>query len=134
MALSDYEKKMLEQLEAQLTNDDPNFADNMNPAPEQVEAITRQISVRNLVLGLLITVVGVGVLIGGVSQSNLWWIGIAGVLVMMYGVWFILVGIRTKTVTIDASEAAKPSSGGVFGDFMNKQTEKLDKYRRRFGK
>ena len=43
MALSEYERKMLEELEAQLSDEDPGFADTLKPKPSP-KAAARQVS------------------------------------------------------------------------------------------
>ena len=44
MALSEYERKMLEELEAQLSDEDPGFADTLKPKPSP-KAAARQVSI-----------------------------------------------------------------------------------------
>ncbi len=132
MALSDYEKKMLAELEAQLTNEDPSFARNMKPAAPEVEAISRQLSVRNLVLGILGLVAGIAILIGGISAPKMWWLGLLGVIIMFASVWYALAGVHTEKVAVPAGGAGSPSASGPRGvsSFMQRQQEIWEKRRR----
>ena len=62
MPLSEYERKMLEELEAQLADEDPSFADTLKPEPPAA-SVPMRLSLRHLVLGLLIAVLGIAVLV-----------------------------------------------------------------------
>jgi hypothetical protein len=86
MPLSEREQRLLKELEQQLQSDDPGFASSLEDSP-----VGGAFNVRNLVLGLLVTVVGVGVLIVGIYQQ---WIplGILGFLIMGAGVYFATAG------------------------------------------
>lgn len=85
MPLSEREQRMLKELEDQLQSEDPGFASSLREAP------VGKFNVRNLVLGLLVVVVGIGVLVFGIYQQ---WIpvGIVGFLVMGLGVYFATTG------------------------------------------
>ncbi|TLP77398.1 DUF3040 domain-containing protein [Nesterenkonia sphaerica] len=86
MPLSEREQRLLKELEQQLQSDDPGFASSLEDS-----TVGGAFNVRNLVLGLLVTVVGVGVLIAGIYQQ---WIplGIVGFLIMGLGVYFATAG------------------------------------------
>lgn len=86
MPLSEREQRMLKELEQQLQSDDPRFASSLEES-----AVGGSFNVRNLVLGLLVTVLGIGVLILGIYQQ---WIvlGIAGFVIMGAGVYFATTG------------------------------------------
>lgn len=101
MPLSEREQRMLRELEEQLQTEDPSFASSLQDAP------VGKVNVRNLVLGLLVAVVGVGVLILGIYQQ---WIpvGILGFLVMGAGVYFATTG-----------GASSPNNGGGNGNGGN---------------
>ena len=58
MPLSEHEQQLLAQLEKQLHDDDPRFASTMH-----TEAVRGRGSMRNVVLGVVIAVVGLGVLL-----------------------------------------------------------------------
>src|SRR5699024_2590113 len=79
MPLSEYEQRVLEQMEQQLRSDDPRL----------VEAITGRRSRRpiNMVVGVVAVLAGLGGLIGGVAAGQTW-LGIIGFLIMFGGVLF----------------------------------------------
>ena len=77
MPLSEYEQRMLEQMERQLHSVDPKLADSMSePRPARPR----------VVLGVVLLVVGVGVLVAG-AVTQLPWLGLIGFLSMFVGVW-----------------------------------------------
>lgn len=85
MPLSEREQRMLKELEEQLQSEDPGFASSMQETP------VGKLNVRNLVLGLLVAVAGIGVLIFGIY--NQWiWLGVIGFLVMGAGAYFATSG------------------------------------------
>ncbi|WP_194164959.1 MULTISPECIES: DUF3040 domain-containing protein [unclassified Pseudactinotalea] len=77
MPLSEYEQRVLEQLEQQLRSDDPRL----------VEVISRQGPRRPLTvaIGVLIVLLGLGGLIGGVASGHIW-LGSLGFVAMFGGV------------------------------------------------
>ena len=82
MPLSEHEQKMLEQLEKQLHEEDPKFADSMG-----ADAL-RRFSTRHIVLGILGVIVGLLVLLlGGVQFSNVF-VGVIGFLIMGASVYY----------------------------------------------
>ena len=83
MALSEYEQKMLEQLEAQLRDEDPKLAESFQPV--------RQVSLKRLVLGIFIIVAGLGILVAAVMMTQSW-IGIIGFVVMLAGAVYMFSG------------------------------------------
>lgn len=100
MPLSEREQRMLKDLEEQLQTEDPSFVSSLQEAP------VGKFNVRNLVLGLLVAVAGIGVLLLGIYQQ---WIpvGILGFLVMGAGVYFATTG--------GASGSANNGGGGSGG-------------------
>ncbi|GAA4830394.1 DUF3040 domain-containing protein [Garicola koreensis] len=103
MPLSEREQRMLKELEDQLQSEDPGFASSLREAP------VGKFNVRNLVLGLLVVVVGIGVLVFGIYQQ---WIpvGIVGFLVMGLGVYFATTGGAG-----DSTGGGGPGNGGSGG-------------------
>ena len=75
MPLSEHEQKLLEQLERQLHEDDPKFANSMGSDPG------RSWSTRHIVIGVLATLAGVLLLLVGVSLQNIF-VGVLGFVVM----------------------------------------------------
>src|SRR5690625_4068342 len=68
MPLSEREQPMLKKMEAQLQTEDPGFASSLQEPP------VGRFNVRDLVLGLLLAVAGIGVVVfattGGAGDSN----------------------------------------------------------------
>jgi hypothetical protein len=81
MPLSEHEQKLLEQLEKQLHEDDPKFANSMGSDP------IRSWSTRHIVIGVLGTIAGILLLLVGVSLQNIF-LGVLGFIVMGAGVYF----------------------------------------------
>jgi hypothetical protein len=78
MPLSEHEQKLLEQLEKQLHEDDPKFANSMGSDP------IRSWSTRHIVIGVLGTIAGILLLLVGVSLQNIF-LGVLGFIVMGAG-------------------------------------------------
>ena len=81
MPLSEYEQRVLEQMERQLTSDDPKFATSL-------ESRTVRPGVRWLIAGAGL-VVGLLLLVAGVSASQPW-LGVVGFVTMLAAVAFAL--------------------------------------------
>jgi hypothetical protein len=76
MPLSEYEQRMLEQMERQLRSDDPKLADTLGSRGSRGSRV---------LLGVVVVVVGIGVLVGG-AALQLPWLGVVGFLAMFGGV------------------------------------------------
>ncbi|WP_328587574.1 DUF3040 domain-containing protein [Serinibacter arcticus] len=76
MPLSEYEQRVLAQMERQLSSDDPKLAQTFSGGPRRTSRV---------VLGCLIVLAGLGMLVGGVAQ-HMTWLGILGFLAMFGGV------------------------------------------------
>ena len=83
MALSEREQKVLEQLEELMSNEDPNFASSMSSTGNTAPVF----SARQLALGILCVLIGLGIVIGAVA-SHLIWLGVLGFLFAAFGVYF----------------------------------------------
>jgi Protein of unknown function (DUF3040) len=120
MPLSEHEQKLLEQLERQLHEDDPKFANSMGSDPG------RSWSTRHIVIGVLATLAGVLLLLVGVSLQNIF-VGVLGFVVMGAGVYF---------ATMRSVAAGKAKAGGhgrkskSKSSFMNSLEERWDEMRR----
>ncbi|WBL18105.1 DUF3040 domain-containing protein [Citricoccus sp. NR2] len=123
MALSEKERRVLEQLEEQLSMEDPQLASQM-----QAAGPVSQFSTRNIVIGVLIAVVGIGVLLWGVTISQLW-LGIIGFLMMVGGVFFATV--RPKGLKSSTARKSGPATGGSGNSaFMSNLEQKWEDRRR----
>ena len=121
MPLSEHEQKLLEQLEKQLHEDDPKFANSMGSDPG------RSWSTRHVVIGVLCALAGIFLLLVGVTLQNIF-VGVLGFVVMGAGVYF---------ATMRSSAPGKPGSGGRPGkpgksrsSFMSSLEERWDERRR----
>lgn len=108
MALTDEERRMLEQLEAQLVNDDPSFAQALasDDAQSSVPA-SFALSPKHLVLGLIVAVVGLGIVLTGVAIGVVS-LGIAGAVVVFLGFLYIFSGSGKEKVSANVP-ARKPA-------------------------
>lgn len=125
MPLSEREQKLLEQLEQQLSADDPRFASNMS------ETGRVGFSTRNLIIGAVSAVVGLGVLLWGVSSQAIW-LGIIGLVVMAAGIYVATSRPRVKdgeSVTSSRSPEPAGSGRGRPGGFMGDLEERWEQRR-----
>ena len=90
MALSEREQKVLEQLEELMSNEDPNFASSMSSTGNTAPVF----SARQLALGILCVLIGLGIIIGAVA-SHLIWLGVLGFLFAAFGVYFASTSKKT---------------------------------------
>lgn len=95
MALTDDERKMLEQLEAQLANEDPSFARALAPDEGDSAASGFSISPKHLVLGLVVAVLGLIVVLLGVVVEMVP-VGIIGAVIVFGGFWYLVSGPRKQ--------------------------------------
>lgn len=119
MPLSEHEQKLLEQLEKQLHEDDPKFANSMGSDPG------RSWSTRHVVIGVLCALAGVFLLLVGVTLQNIL-VGVLGFIVMGGGVYFAT--LRSNTSTNGAKPAGK--TGKQRSSFMSSLEERWDERRR----
>ncbi len=98
MALSDYEKQVLAEMEQHLRKADPDLADAMASSlpeeekPEQPEEVT-SLSPRKIALGAILFTVGLGTVLLGVSfEFSIWAVvlGAIGFIAMVAGVLYAL--------------------------------------------
>lgn len=86
MALSEQERKILEQLQEQLAADDPRFASRMEEEAQQVHTPSgMRFSRKKITIGALIFVLGLATLLAGVSMQLII-VGIIGFVIMGGGV------------------------------------------------
>lgn len=137
MALSDYERKMLEELEAQLSDEDPGFAQTLKPEPSP-RALQHQVSIRHIVLGTLAVIAGIAILVGGVRASIIP-VGVVGLIAMFLGGWYMSLGVTSVPMEGAPRRPRKPAPGSTpkgssrIQDFMARQAEEWEKRRREGG-
>jgi len=118
MPLSEHEQRLLDQLEQQLHDEDPKFANALSSDP------SRALSTRHIVIGVLVTIVGILVLLAGVT-SQLIPVGVLGFLIMGAGVYFATSKKKLRSdPTAAPGTTTKPKSG-----FMNNLEERWDQRR-----
>lgn len=93
MALSDYERKMLEELESQLHSDDPKLSETLTG--EETTATQLSVTPKNLVGGIVVAILGMAVLLGGVA-AEIVPVGVVGVAVIFAGFWYLSAGFIRK--------------------------------------
>ena len=121
MPLSEHEQKLLEQLEKQLHEDDPKFANSMGSDP------SRSWSTRHVVIGVLGALAGIFLLLVGVTIQNIF-VGVLGFVVMGGGVYFATMRNTGAGKQRSAGSAGKP--GKPRSSFMNSLEERWDERRR----
>ncbi|MBD1539893.1 DUF3040 domain-containing protein [Arthrobacter sp. S13_S34] len=121
MPLSEHEQKLLEQLEKQLHEDDPKFANSMGSDPG------RSWSTRHVVIGVLCALAGVFLLLVGVTLQSIF-VGVLGFIVMGGGVYFAT--MRSSTAAKPGSKAGSRKPGKQKNSFMSSLEERWDERRR----
>jgi hypothetical protein len=121
MPLSEHEQKLLEQLEKQLHEDDPKFANSMGSDPG------RSWSTRHVVIGVLCALAGVFLLLVGVTLQNIF-VGVLGFIVMGGGVYFAT--MRSTAAAKPGAKARSGKNGKQRSSFMSSLEERWDERRR----
>ncbi len=98
MPLSEHEQRLLEQMERALYAEDPKLASTLRGAD------LRAHQQRRVIVGTLGLIVGLGLLLAGVTIG--WALGVAGFLVMLASAWWIASGWRSGST---------PATSGVGG-------------------
>ncbi len=121
MPLSEYEQRMLEQMERQLHSVDPKLADSMDePRPARSRVL----------LGVGLLVVGVGVLLAG-AVTQLPWLGVIGFLSMFVGVWQAIYAQRRGGSTPASPSTARGTAARAGGrrSFMQRLEDRWERRR-----
>jgi Flp pilus assembly protein TadB len=121
MPLSEHEQKLLEQLEKQLHEDDPKFANSMGSDPG------RSWSTRHVVIGVLGALAGVFLLLVGVTLQNIF-VGVLGFVVMGGGVYYAT--MRSSAAAAKPGSKAGRKPGKQRSSFMSNLEERWDERRR----
>lgn len=122
MPLSEYEQRVLAQMERQLSSDDPKLAQTFSGGPRRTPRI---------VLGAALAVAGLGALVGGVAQQ-MTWLGLVGFLMMFGGV---LVAMSRSSAAGAAPGPAAPAAGAApvksagRSTFMSRLDDRWDRRR-----
>ncbi|WP_168581331.1 DUF3040 domain-containing protein [Gephyromycinifex aptenodytis] len=131
MPLSEHEQKLLEQMERALYAEDPKFATQMKGSHRGT------IGGRRAGIGIAVAVLGLGLIIAGVSL-RLVWLGGIGFAVMVAGVAWAFTPTRTSKEAPEAPAAAtatsarvrrrqaRPSKQGGSSSFMQRMEDRWD--------
>ena len=101
MALSDYEKRVLAEMEHHLRTQDPDLADKMASSipPEEAEQPKSSMSPRRIAIGSILAAAGLGVVLIGVTVSAPWLtiaLGAIGFVMMVAGVLYAISSEKTR--------------------------------------
>ncbi|MDR1635050.1 MAG: DUF3040 domain-containing protein [Bifidobacteriaceae bacterium] len=96
MPLSEYEQRVLDQLEAQLASEDPKLESRMAAVAEPRRT--------RVALGVFVGLLGLAALVLGLAISQLW-VSLAGFLAMFCGAYFAFT--RPKRASGDPATTAK---------------------------
>jgi hypothetical protein len=129
MPLSEYEQRVLEQMERALESDDPRLATTLQRSRHR-SPLRFVLAGLGVVLGLLLLVIGV--------SANLTWLGVVGFVLMFAGVAAVFAAPRSKgpqgAVRPDGSvaphnPASRPAKVKSSGGFMSRLEERWDRRR-----
>ena len=120
MPLSEQEQRLLDEMERNLYQNDADFVATVGGARGRA-------NYRGIILGIILVIVGIGVLIAGVSSSLLF-VGVLGFVVMFAGVILALTPARSpKAGPRPAAAPAAKASARRGGGFMDNLTERWEK-------
>lgn len=131
MALSDYEKQVIAEMEKQLKKADPSLASVMTSSLPEEETKTSQpgqLSPRRIAIGAILAVVGLAVVILGVTLGFGIWavlLGVAGFFLMVGGILLALKTDPRKTRPRQSKRGDKPPK-----KFMEGQQDRWDRHDR----
>lgn len=127
MPLSEYEQRVLDEMEQQLRSDDPKLARTISGGPRRP---------LHVALGGLVVLAGIALLFGGLYSAQVW-IGVLGFVAMFGGVLLALrrpkAGDAPQAPGNDNVRPIRPRRGGGGSGgapFMQRLEERWDKRRR----
>lgn len=123
MPLSEYEQRMLDQMEEQLRSDDPKLANTL--------AERARPSARRLTLGIVFFALGLIALVSGVA-TQLVFVGVLGFVAMLGGVLLAMStgGSSSDGAAPEAGQQLKPNKPKPSGGFMQRQEDRWQERRR----
>ncbi|MDF9876772.1 hypothetical protein M2316_002110 [Cellulosimicrobium cellulans] len=131
MPLSEYEQRVLEQMERALTSDDPRLANTLQ-APRRRSALRYVLAGVGVVGGLLLLVLG-----AALSQT---WLGVIGFVLMFGGVVLVFQSPRSSRKgpvgTVEADGTVRPAapSKPARKPFLSRLEERWDRRREQDGR
>lgn len=137
MALSEYEKQVLEQMEAEFRREDPELVSEMTKSLADDEAPKGTLSPRRIALGLCMAAAGLILLVVAVSLGYSLWsilLGVAAFLLMVGGVLFALRSDAPAGASAGkggrGSKGGRPGRGSGWSQFIADQERRWDERRR----
>lgn len=121
MPLSEHEQRLLDQLEQQLNAEDPHFAHSMSS--QRAAKAQSVLGARNVVAGILIFLVGLGIILAGVA-AKLTVIGVLGFLVAVGGIYWAT--IPPKSAQSHPSQQKSAPKSKAQSSFMQGLEDKWD--------
>ncbi len=116
MPLSEQEQRLLDEMERHLMRNDADVV--------RAQRDGRSLSYRNIVLGSIVVLLGLGALVVGVSVPLIV-IGVIGFLIMLGGVILAVTPTRGSLRAVpDPGRPAKPRSNSSFMDRMNERWDR----------
>jgi len=132
VALSDYEKQVLEQMEAELRRADPDLASTMSAKarPSDAPAAPGRLNPRRLAAGSVLALAGLGVVLAGVSVGQIVWaiaLGVVGFAMMVGGVLLALHTDPGQGRAQTPGANGKPQKPKGWSAFMSGQERRWDR-------
>lgn len=121
MALSERERKLLEQMEQALYAEDPRFATSLK-RPSRIAIAPGER--RHLLTGTLAIVLAIGLVIGSVSTKMVL-LGILGFAFLLIGLFLLVKGLQAPVAAV--TPKSRKSQGG--GDFMRRMEQRWQQRR-----
>ena len=131
MPLSEYEQRVLEQMERALTSDDPRLANTLQ-APRRRSVLRYVLAGVGVVGGLLLLVLG-----AATSQT---WLGVVGFVLMFAGVVLVFQSPRSSrrgpVGTVDADGTVRPATPAAAPrkKFLSRLEERWERRREQGGR
>ncbi|MDR2931314.1 MAG: DUF3040 domain-containing protein [Propionibacteriaceae bacterium] len=111
MALTDAERRLLDELEKTLTEQDPKLASKFTQAPRRPHPAHVVVGVLGLVLGLVALVVG---------MSSYWWISVIGFVIMLGCAFMVISSWSRPSAAPSAPTRSKRPHATAKGDFISR--------------
>lgn len=119
MPLSEYEQRVLAQMESQLRDADPKLVRSLDSQST--------LDLRRLSIGVVIAIVGLVVLVAGVASHQIW-LGVLGFVTMLAGALYAMSrGNGAAAVSPKKGTSSPHDKPTASSSFMDRQNERWDK-------
>ncbi|MCL2787695.1 MAG: DUF3040 domain-containing protein [Micrococcales bacterium] len=119
MPLSEYEQRVLDEMEAQLVSDDPSLASSMTHS-------TGSDRRSRAAIGVFLGLCGLGVLVGGMVWGHIW-LSLVGFAMMFVAAWIPITSLGTRRSS--RPSGPPPASAGSSRSGLGRRLE--DRWNRR---